>query len=70
VLKEMGKTAAALGLETETNFLIDADGDDRGGSVRRDDFLETIGEGDCFDGYVHSGGSLNARNAASISVQS
>src|SRR6266404_3058135 len=44
VLEEMREAAAALRLETETNFIVDAYGDDGGSRVWRNNYFESIGK--------------------------
>ena len=62
----MGETAAALRLEAKSNFVVDANGDDGGGGVWRNNYFESIGECGRLDGYLHCGGSLNRAKAALI----
>ena len=52
VLEKMREAAAAVGLETKTNLIIDADGDERRGMVGRRDHAQAVGERCVFDGNV------------------
>ena len=52
VLEEMREAAAAAGLEAKADLIIDADGDDGRGTVRRDDHAQAVGERGVFDGNM------------------
>jgi hypothetical protein len=65
MLEKMRETAAALRLEAETDFVVDAYGYDGRGRVWGDNYFESIGERGRLDGYFHCGGSGIARKAAS-----
>ncbi len=52
VLEKMGETAAAERLQTKTDLVIDADGDDRRGTVGRNDHAQTIGQRGVLDGNM------------------
>src|ERR1700747_3308314 len=48
VLEKMREAAAALRLKAKADFVVDADGNDRSGGIRRDDYLQPIREGGAF----------------------
>ena len=56
VLKKMREAAAALRLEAKANFVVDADGNDRSGGIRRDDYFQPIRQRGAFnrDFQMHS----------------
>jgi hypothetical protein len=69
VLEKMGEAAAALRLKAETDFVVDAHGDDRGRCVWRDNYFESIRESGRLDGYLHCGSSLNRAKSEIVFVQ-
>src|ERR1700730_121681 len=69
VLEEMGEAAPALRLKPETDFVVDAHGDNRGRCVWRNNYFESIGECGRLDGYLHYGSSLNRAKSDVVFMQ-
>ena len=54
VLEEMGEAAAALRLEAKTDLVVDAEGDDRRGGIRRDYNFQAVRQRRAFDWNLES----------------
>jgi hypothetical protein len=69
VFEKMREAAAALRLKAETDFVVDAYGDNGGGCVRSNNYFESVAERGRFDRYLHCGGSLNRAKSSVNFVQ-